>query len=233
MWQYARRRTTVARLLAVATIFVALVMFLVAPWTTAFQIQSRVSPARLDVSAVQVGGAAKDSWRTGDPAELPKIWLTIPLEIRGLPDGASAQPIGWTAQFQAPDGTTWKEDRLPWTNAYSDIQQPALHIDVDSTLYRRLARMPVTLRGTLYLTVFGKRESTDLVFRNRPFAIPGAGRCTLAFTTAGASNVVLCDSVFRSPKELVWVQSIDQYANANDDFAQRIFTVRARPFPPS
>jgi hypothetical protein len=182
IWQYAQRRTTAARVTAAA---VALVIAIGAPfsWTRAFAIQERVS------KQPGAGASIRASWNTGFQ------WMTralvhsgrgvdvnIPLQLAGLTDSLAAKPEGAAFSIKAPGGAVWRSAE-PWRNVTSTGQLVALRTTLDESFYRAVKDHPVTIRGELYLTLYGNRRETKVPVRGPVQSVPGLGLCT---ATGGA-----------------------------------------------
>ena len=178
-------------------------------------------------SLVQVG-VSNRGMRGESQGGAGKLWLTIPLTFDGLPAGTSALPVGWTATFEAPDGATWREDRLPWANQMYDTPLPALHTHIDWAFFTRAKNLPIKVHGTLYLALFGNLAAFPLNLQDRQVAVPGGGTCSLRVNPDG-NKYVSCDSAFRSPNNLAWISWSNPGSNDQDDRSS--LNVSDSPFP--
>jgi hypothetical protein len=213
-WQYARRKTAVARILAVAAVILIAAGIEWISWPTAFWIQARFSQRGFEEPAIAIHFDQKRSWSAGVLYEPHSVRLYIPLTVRGVPSGTQAMPIALTATIGAPDRTSWKTTGDPPSNVVSEGQLTALRTEVDKAFYERVKDQPVTIRGTLYFALFGHERITRLAFQNQFVDVPGAGRCTATQALTGQSYFVLCDSAFRSPKDFITMEWMDLRRNA-------------------
>lgn len=226
IWQYARRKTASTRSIAVAAVILIMVDLAIIPWTAAFWVQSKLSKQDFDESGIQVAFNAKRKWAATAGAETDGVRLNIPLRVEGTPSGTYAEPEGLTATFIAPDGTTWRTPDEPRANVTSEGQLTSLRIKLDKTFYERVKDAPVTVRGALYLTVFGNGRTTRLTSWNQSQDVPGAGRCMATQSPNGQSYFLLCDSAFRAPKDFVSAEWVNL-----EKGAQLIRPFSCSPFP--
>lgn len=193
-WQYTRRRTWATRSLAAAALFLALLGATQFPGTAAFAIQSRISRRRIDPSAVRVGFDSTRKWtarvlllKTG------RAQIDLPLQIAGVPAGLVFIPEGLAVTIEAPGGLLWRPDPT-WTAG-------RLRTDVDGSFYKKVRNEPVTLRGSLYLTLYGNRRAASIPSDGRAVPVPGVGLCSATQPVEGRINYfVQCRSAFRSPR---------------------------------
>lgn len=205
IWQYARRRTLAARLAAAA---VAIVLALGAPlsWNSAFAIQSRLSRRPLAASSIRAGLNTGFQWMTRALVERDRgVTLSVPLQLAGLPDDEVAKPVGLTFTLSAPGGAVWRDVDNPLGNVSAEGQLITLRAKVEEPFYQRVKDQPVTLRGDLYLVLYGRPVETRVPFTGRVQSVPGLGMCA-ATGGAGAPYFLNCDWALRPRADLVAVQ---------------------------
>ncbi len=214
VWQYSRRRTTAVRSLAAAAgILIVLGMMLI-PWTAAFKIQSWLSKQRVERSQGHVDFDSRNSWLTRVVMEgRDHVRVELPLNITALPPGMIGKPEGFSIQLQAPDGTMWHSDQLPLRYESNMGQEFSLQATVDVAFYRKVKDEPLKVRGSLYLTVFGDRQTARVPFGDRPVPVRRVGVCSASDGPNRQSYFLICSSAFRYPPALVsyrFIQSTNE-----------------------
>jgi hypothetical protein len=203
-WQYSRRRTTSMRSLAVvAGIFVVAGIALI-PWSVTFKIQSWLSKQRLDQSLVQV-----DSDSSGNGlvravvGRSDRVGVRLPLQIKGLPPGTSAKLEGFDISFQSPDGAVWRAEQQSVPFAGEIEQEFSLMANLDHSFYEKVKDKPLRVHGSLYLTLFGDKQSARVSFGDHPVIVPRVGACSARGESTGQSYFLICYVAFRYPSVLV------------------------------
>jgi hypothetical protein len=204
IWQYSQRKTAAARSLAVAAGILVVVGITLIPWSAAFRIQSWLSQQRLDPSSAHVDFDSGNTWLTraviaGDG----RVHVDLPLKITGLPPGMIAKSEGFSVHLQAPDGTMWQADQLPLRYASKMGQEFSLQATVDGAFYRKVKDEPLKVRGSLYLTLFGNRQTARVPFGDRSVPVPRVGVCSASRGANRQSYFLICSSAFRFPAVLV------------------------------
>jgi hypothetical protein len=203
IWQYSRRRTAAARSLAVATGILVVVGITLIPWSAAFRIQSWLSKQRVDQSSVNVDFDSGNTWLTRAVEDDDRVRVHLPLKITGLPPGLSAKPEGFSVHLQAPDGTMWQADQLPLRYASKMGQEFSMQATVDGAFYRKVKDEPLKVRGSLYLTLFGNRQTARVPLEDRSIPVPRVGVCSASRGANRQSYFLICSSAFRFPAVLV------------------------------
>jgi len=204
LWQYARRKTAAARFLAAAAVILIALGLETIPFPAAFWIQSKFSKQRFNESGLQVRFATERNWAASVVIGTDSVRLNLPLALEGIPSNAEPSPEALIATFEAQDGTTWKAAHDPRTNVIFEGQLISLRTNLGKAFYEKVRDRPVTVHGTMYLTLFGNSRITRLPFRNESVELAGAGRCRATQAPTGQNYFLLCDSAFRAPKDSVW-----------------------------
>jgi hypothetical protein len=204
IWQYSRRKTAAARSLAVAAGILVVAGITLIPWSAAFRIQSWLSKQRVDPPSAHVDFDSGNTWLTraviaGDD----RVRVDLPLKTTGLPSGMIAKPEGFSLHLQAPDGTMWQADQLPLRYASKMGQEFSLQATVDGAFYRKVKDEPLKVRGSLYLTLFGNRQTARVPFGDRSVPVPRVGVCSASRGANRQSYFLICSSAFRFPAVLV------------------------------
>ena len=203
VWQYSMRRTAAARSLAVAAGILAVLGMTLIPWPAAFRIQSWLSKQRVDQSLVRVDFDSGNRWLTRAVIEGgDRVRVELPLTITGLPAGMIAKPEGFSVDLQAPDGAMWQADQLPLRIASKMGQKFSLEATVDSAFYRRVKDEPLKVRGSVYMTLFGNRQTVRVPFGDRSVPVPRVGVCSASGGANGQRYFLICSSAFRFPPVL-------------------------------
>ncbi len=217
-WQYSVRRTAAARSLAVAAGILAVLGMTLIPWSAAFRIQSWLSKQRVDQSLVHVDFDSGNRWLTRVVIEGgDRVRIELPLDITGLPPSMFARPEGFFVHLQAPDGTMWQADQLLLRNAGKMGQKFSLEATVDGSFYRKVKDEPIKVRGSLYMTLFGNRQTVRVPFGDRSVLVPRVGVCSASGGGNLQSYFLICSSAFRSPPVLVSYRFIQSAKEAVED----------------
>jgi hypothetical protein len=204
VWQYSARRTAQARFLAAAAAMLAVLGLAFIPGSAAFKIQSWLSKRTLDASVARVDFDSGSKWLTRAVAEKDdRVRIELPLNIAALPSGMAAKPEGFSVQLQAPDGTTWRADQVPLRYVSDMDQKFSLQFTLDDAFYGKIKNEPLTIHGSLYLTLFGNRQSARIPFGDRLVTIPRVGICSASGGSSQRSDFLICTSAFRFPPVLV------------------------------
>lgn len=198
VWQYGRRRTAIARALIIALAVVGIVGMLAIPWPAAFAIQSFVSRQQVDSSSVRVVFDSSNSARAMMQHD-GRVRIIIPLDIAGLPKRTAARVEGFFIALEAPDGTVWKSNQIMPTGAILPGQKIAVDSTVSRRFYLKIKDVPIRTRGSLYLTLFGDPQTSDVPFGDHPVTVPGVGACSASRGPNGPPYFLICSSGFRFP----------------------------------
>jgi len=200
VWQYARRRTTATRWLAVAAVVVVALGNALMPWTAAFALQSRLSKQPIDPASLRIDFDSARRWAARALIERgDRVWIEIPIKLTGIPAGLIPRYDGAIMAIEASDGSRWPPDQQPWSHVISRGQLLSLQATVDSGFYRKVKDQQVEFRGALYLTLYGNQRVTDVPFQDRPTAVPGRGLCTASPGAGRQYYFLVCNYAFRDP----------------------------------
>ncbi len=197
-WQYSRRRTTATRALTIGIAILAIVGTLAIPWPAAFAVQSLVSRQRADSASVRVALDSGDSARAITERN-DRVRIILPLDITGLPHNTAAKVEGFFVTLEAPDGTLWKSKSILPASDILSGREFALDTTVNRTFYLKVKDEPLRVRGSLYLTLFGDPQTSNIPFGNRPVTVPRVGACSASRGPDGPPYFLVCSSGFRFP----------------------------------
>jgi hypothetical protein len=228
--QYKSRRTLFSRCLALGGITVSAVAFVTMPWQLAFAMQSHLSGQSALSSSIQIGLSNAFEEKFWTPELKPKVSLHIPISVQGIPDGAEAQPDALALSIRSPDGRTTQLSAQDCGNlkrgSISSSTTTVFAIcSADPLFFQAHRQQPVTLRATLYLTLFGNARSQTIPLSDQPSNAPDGLQCYT--DSVRAEWDVYCRSAFRWPARLVFAKLGHTNANSFTQF------VSYSPFPAS
>jgi hypothetical protein len=228
--QYKRRRTLFSRWFAVGGIVLGAVVFVALPWPAAFAVQSRFSKQPSLGSSIQIGFSQTSEERFWLPQMTPKVALHLPISVQGIPDGTELQADALSISLRSSDGRTTQLSAQDCGNlTRGSISPSAVTISavcsVDSSFFHAKRGQPVTLRASLYFTLFGNAHSKTIPLTGQPSNAPDGLQCYTDVVKAEWD--VYCRTAFRWPARLVYAKL--GHTNANS-FTQ---SVSYSPFPAS
>ncbi len=228
LWQYRRRGTTLARCFAVATAILLVLGIGRIPWTAEFKIQSLLTKDRVDLSAAH---ADYDLTNKLLPRVIHWNWteqrgVELPLQITGLPPGVSAQVDGFSAEFDAPDGSVRRADQLPLQSFVNMGQHFYLRTTLDAAYYKQVRDEALTVRGELYLTVYGNRQSKRIPFGDRSVLVPQVGVCSTGQTTNKRNYFLICSSAFRNSSAAAAYRFLESPTEISEQISEQEFSLR-------
>ena len=231
VWQYSTRKTASARVLAVASGILAVLGMTLIPWSAAFKIESWLSKKKVEQPLARVDFDSRSKWLTRAVMEGDRVRVELPLNITALPTDTVAKPEGFSVQLQAPDGTIWHADQAPLRYASNMGQEFSLQLTVDGAFYRKVKDEPMTVRGSLYLTVFGNRRSALVPFGERSVPVPHVGVCAASEGANRRPYFLICSSAFRFPPALVSYSFAQSAKEAAQDSWTSPRSISYSPFP--
>jgi hypothetical protein len=198
LWQYARRRTTAMRFVAGGTAMLVLVGVSLFPWTSAFAIQTHLSPRKIDPSSIHIGLDWDRKWLARvTPGTKDQMLIEIPLQISGTDAGTKVLPEGLTVTLQSPGGESWHVNQPPPAAVNFEGEVISLEADVDETFYRKVRNEPLQLRGTFFFTLYGAPQQTTIPFHVRAVPVEDMGVCSASGGADAKGSFLMCSSAFR------------------------------------
>lgn len=218
VWQYSTRRTAAARCLAVLSALLAVLGMTLIPWSAAFKIQSWFSKQSVEQPLARVDFDSTNKWLTRAVMERnDRVRVELPLNLAALPPGRSAEPEGFSVYLEAPDGRTWHgEGALP-RYASDAGEELSLEVTVDGAFYRKVKDEPIKVRGSLYLTIFGNRQTARVPFGDKLVPVPRVGVCAASGGANRQSHFLICTSAFRFPPVVVSYRFIESAKTGTDE----------------
>jgi hypothetical protein len=234
LWQYRRRGAFIGRCFAGATVIFVVIVMMYLPWTTTFRIQSWLVKQHMDISAVHANFVLDDKllarvMRDNDDF----MRVNLPIRITGLPPDVTAQVEGLSGEFDSPDGSIRGIYQTPSPYFFNMGQHFSLSATLDNAFYKQVKDEPITVRGTLYLTVYGRRQSTRVPIDDSSVSVPRVGVCSASQTPNRRVYFAICTSAFRFPPALVsyrFLESASDLGKSEMPVSQRR-RISYSPFP--
>jgi hypothetical protein len=228
--QYKKRRTIFSRWFASAAMVVAALAYVAVPSSLAFAVQTHLSKQPSLGSSMQIAFDRTSDWQYWSRPVGPKVLLHIPISVQGMPDGTEFVADALSISLQSPDG------RAARVNAGEcpDLMRRSLSTGavivyanclLDPTFFKQERGRNLTLRASLYFTLFGNARSQTIPLSDEPSNALDGLQCYT--NVVKAEWDVYCRSAFRWPDRLVYAKL--GHSNA-DSFAQ---FVSYSPFPAS
>ncbi|MEO7190197.1 MAG: hypothetical protein ABI051_04005 [Vicinamibacterales bacterium] len=199
MLQFRGRRTVSARSLGVAGIAVALLGARLLPWPVAFALQSRLGAS----DGPEMRASLTRPGRTENPAlEALRARLTrrtsFAFQLGGIADDTLTHCDAAEIRLEAANGTAWNSGLLLKRAPAPAAAPCSVVLSLPPDFVRATAGQPVRLRGTVYVTVFGQKQTTTVPLDRQGAEVPGLGACVAERDETSAS--VECRVALRAPR---------------------------------
>jgi hypothetical protein len=192
-WLYHARLTLLSRITANAAFVSVVLLTYLVPWTTIFAIQSTLSKQQV---AVKVA-------RDGKLAFWPKrgtVQMRIPLAI-DVPPGSDFKIEKFGVSLAGRDGrrSELRTEFLGISNSATSDFNGAIWVlggiaRIDPAVYDLERVQPLTIRISLYMTIFGNARDKTIQLTKSPQNVIAGLQCY-----AGYANQLVCDAPFRWP----------------------------------
>jgi hypothetical protein len=228
--QYKSRRTFFGRCVGLGGIATVFLIYAALPWPLALAVQSHFSKQPSVGSSVQISFGHDPLERFWLASMRPKVTLHLPISVQGIPDGIVVQADALTLSLVSADGRMTQISVMDCPDLKrGTISTSAATISAvclaDPSFFHAQHDRPVTLRASLYFTLFGNARSQTIPLTDEPSNAPDGLQCYTDVVKAEWD--VYCRSAFRWPARLVYAKL--GHTNANS-FAQ---FVSYSPFPAS
>jgi hypothetical protein len=226
--QYKGRRTVSSRWLAAGGVLISAVVMAAMPWPLAFAVQSHLSGQNTLGASIRIGLSPIPEERFWQVQMKPKVGLHFPISVRDIPGGTEVQPDALVISLQSSDGRTTQlapqdcGSLKRGTMSASAATISALCI-ADPSFFNAQHGRPVTLRASLYFTLFGNAQSETIPLSDEPANAPAGLQCYTDMVRAEWD--VYCRAAFRWPARLVYAKLGRTNANSFTQF------VSYSPFP--
>ncbi len=227
--QYCGRRTMFSRCFAIGGTLLGAVLFAALPWPFALGVQSHFSEDPASARSIHAALADTTEQPILDP-RTGKAGMTLRIALDGVPEGAEVLPDAFVLSLRARDGSSENfgvADCSQLRRETNSPEKPAIVAvcRADSLFFRVERGKHVSVRGSLYLTLYGNERSKTIPLTNEPSNALDGLQCYTG--VVGAEWDVYCRSAFRWPSRLIYAKL--GHTNANS-FTQN---VSYSPFPAS
>jgi hypothetical protein len=192
-WLYHARRTLLSRITANAVFLSVVLLTYLIPWTTIFAIQSTLSKQQVAVNVIRDGKMAFGLKRGS-------VQMRIPLAI-DVPRGSDFKIEKFGVSLAGRDGRRWdlRTEFLGFSNSATSDFNGAIWVlggpaRLDPAFYDLERGQPLTIRVSLYLTIFGNARDKTIQLTKLPQNVIAGLQCY-----AGYANQLVCDAPFRWP----------------------------------
>jgi hypothetical protein len=209
-WQYRDRRTRFSRIFGISAFVLALGSYTGFPVSWALTAETWLPPtyALTDRATViadlgQRSAEATEIWwsRTVNPVKVMQI--DVPLVLGGLPRGVEAVEDAVSVSLIWADRTWSPELNTGWVHSTRDkVLVLNTLVPVDRDLYKERREAAVTVRGSVYISLFGEPEKRTISLKNGRANAQDGLQCFSGDLTVGR-EYFLCQSLFRWPARLV------------------------------
>jgi hypothetical protein len=231
VWQYRDRRTLFSQLFGVVAFYLATAAYIWLPPALPLTIQTWLSkepalasPVRVSVEPAKRRDAAALMHRTRTVADTMQI--PLPLVLTGLPEGVEARSDQLSVSFEWP-GRTVSPNHNAGVSARSSGKGEVIFdavADMSPQLFAAMRQAPMTIRGSVYITLFGEAESRKISLKRGPVNVQDGLQC-YADEFKGEITQMRCRSFFSWPARLVYAQGNGD----ENDFSNSL--VSYSPFP--
>jgi hypothetical protein len=174
------------------------------PWKAGWAVQSRLSRQAVDESLIRIStDPAAVRFQPVQARSWSNVDVDIPIAAGPVPDGVHLETDILDIKFQAADGAIWN-------SAIGSVRRGAdkagrvtmdVNTKVSNGFFNQQRDKPVTIRGSLYMTLFGNARQATIPVRAEPVNALDGLQCYL-----GPFDQFYCRSAFRWPGELVYAK---------------------------
>ncbi|HZQ56342.1 MAG TPA: hypothetical protein VFB14_29405 [Bryobacteraceae bacterium] len=201
LWQYARRNTLATRFVMIVAAIVLLASYALLPWTPAFALQTHLSRWKVNPNSIRVALDSDRKWLGRVYTdEREQVIAELPLRITGLPAGTVPEPNGLTVSLRAPDGAAWTAKQPAPSGVNFEAGIPSLRAAMGKDFYAKVKNQPLQLQGTLYLTLYGNGQTTNVPLDGGLVPVHDVGVCS------ANEHFVRCQAAFRPPLDWVTIR---------------------------
>jgi hypothetical protein len=202
--QYKKRLTRLSQIGAVGALALLAAAYVYLPPSWAMNLQSRPSIQRIGDSSIQFALAPHVPNHLANRLLDHEIPADLPFAVNGVPVGEEVQIEAATILLQSSDGKAFHVT-VTGANQRSAPTGPAsfdIPFAMPASFFNAERAEPVTLHASLYFTVFGNARTKTIPLRSQPVDLMDGIRCG-----RGPFNRFVCESPFRWPARLVYVQA--------------------------
>lgn len=203
--QYKSRRTPLSRAFAIGAAALAMAAYWYVPWSFAMPIQSWLSKRPSTGASIEIALGPKSKQQFFQPRWSDQVHVNVPIVVKGIPDGVEVRSDTLAVTFQGSDGRTWKSGLtgMTWRPNGSGLTIFDGPVLMERTFFDAESAQPVTLRASLYLTLFGNSRAQTIPLKKTPVNAMDGLQCYIG----DMFDHFYCRSAFRWPDRLVSVEA--------------------------
>ncbi|HXJ40218.1 MAG TPA: hypothetical protein VNH18_13145 [Bryobacteraceae bacterium] len=224
--QYSDRSTQFNRVVAFVGLNCAALIFLLMPASAALTAQTWLSKTPGLARAVTVTLKSSVGAALTGKGKSVKMRVPLTLAVRNLPPGTEARSNSVSLRLEWP-GRVWKPSSPPGLNRRSSGTPETIFdaaLQMDPALFREQRESPLTITGSVYLTLFGDEERRTVSLKDSPANVQDGLRC-MSDQLNERTETLICRALFRWPTRLVYARAGEQ----ESDFSNTV--VSYSPFP--
>jgi hypothetical protein len=199
--QYAKRSTSIAWLLVGAASLLIGALPFVNPdrWFMGNYYPPQVSGAPAPLRLLLWNNPLEP--RAFESAEKGDVEFGIPLQVAGIPEGATVVPMAVRALIQAPGGAHWQSQwkAVGGMRIMHEVPVTVVYLRMRRSVYDQFSSTPVTLHLDLAVDEAKVAATGEVPLRVEDFSIPGAGVCKVSVPTRYSTSFINCRSAMRQP----------------------------------
>ncbi len=193
VWQYRQRKTGVSRLLLAGSLAATLAIRFFMPWNSVFSTQAAVAGGTISSQFIHPQFDLRTRWRNRASAEKNgQATIEIPISISDVPADVDLHVEALTLSIDGPNGQVWRPAGRA-LDQFDERSYLSLHTTMDAAAFNRLRSIPVTVRATLFATLFKINSSSNVPVGGQPTSVPGVGLCSATiedFNIGQSSGVI-------------------------------------------
>jgi hypothetical protein len=220
-FQYRRRRTTLSRWFGLAGAVLGGFAILSLPWQFALALQSRLSQQPSLGDTIQVAFGQRPTPSDLPNHQEPEGALYIPVTVLGSPGGTEVHIDALSISLRDAAGHVDCGEVTQHSEPAGLVLRAVCRADSD--FVKRNRGKLVTIRGSVYLTLFGNAKSTVIPITDEPTNASAGLQCYT--DQVSAEWDVFCRSAFRWPSRLLYAKLGSTSANSFKE------SVSYSPFP--
>jgi hypothetical protein len=206
IWQYARRRTRLSRII-LACAAVAMPVFVIGTPYDALLARrypalnsAALSPAEqpMQFALIEKIPSERHTSPPLAPDATKDVSIRMPIRISGISADTSVAVDGSRLAVEAEDGSRWKSG---WNYGggplFPDQQQYLAHFTVDKNFFNRVRSHTVKARASFAVTIWRDQHPMRVVATEGLFAMPDVGLCSIR--QERYSNNVVCRFPVQGP----------------------------------
>jgi hypothetical protein len=180
LWQYARRKTAVSRLLIIGLAAAIFVILVATPYRTIVareypKLAAGQQPPLKMVLLPSTAQAARDNFDKDEK----EVEIRLPLGVSGMADESIVVVSGVMLAVETPEGLRWNSGwESPGIFLFPSQRSTQISFKIKKDFFERAKSSSVNGRISLALTLFRDRDRREFVTPHGEFAMPEVGLCS-------------------------------------------------------